>query len=146
MLETLYMKMKPQNLLILACTFTAVASPAQTNEETYLVCEGKIKNVLYGNVTSGVVPLTILKVDGKITSVATDRQKFTLDRVDVSTKEHKGPVYVQLIVSEEKITLRTEVTETSKIAETVLQNSGQYTDQRMFGIFSGRCTPGKKLF
>lgn len=146
MLETFYMKISAQTLIILACTFAASSSLAQTVEETYLLCEGKMKNVLYGNVTNGVVPLTIVKVDGKITSVATNRQKFTLDRVDVSTQEHKGPVYVQLIVGEEKITLRMEVTETSKIADIVLQNSGQYTEQRMYGIFSGRCAPGKKVF
>lgn len=140
------MKVKLPTFLILAGSFAAASALAQTNEETYLVCEGQMKNVLYGDVTHGVVPLTIFRVDGKITSVATERLKFTLEKVDISTKEHKGPVYVQLIVDEEKLTLRMEVTETSRVADTVLKNSGQYTEQRMFGVFSGRCAPGKKLF
>jgi hypothetical protein len=132
-------------VFVASIIFTGVTH-AQSEEETYLLCEGKIKNVMTGYESTEVKPLTLFKVDGKVKRVLKDGKAYTLEKVDIRRSEHKGPVYIQLIVDEDKLTLRMEVTETSQVADTVLYNSGSFKERRMFGAFSGRCAPSQKVF
>lgn len=119
-------------------------SPSTT--KTLLLCEGEATSLVAGLGGKDRKTYEITKTGEKVTKVKSEYRTFTLEKVDVSTKENKGPIYVQLIVEPEKIILRTEVTEDKRMQETVLYNTGKYKDERWVGWSEGQCTTGKKAF
>jgi hypothetical protein len=131
----------------LVFAFFGCSQPA-TETETLLICEGDGTSLiaLPGGNGKDRLTFTIIKIGDKVTKVKSDHGLYTLEKVDASTKEHKGPVYVQLIVEGDKLILRTEVTQDKVTRNTILFNTGKYTQDRVFGWSEGQCSVGKKAF
>ena len=118
-----------------------------TETETLLVCEGDAQSIIAGLGGKDQQTFTITKLGDKVIKVKAEHQTYTLDKIDVSTKENKGPIYVQLIVESDKLVLRSEITEDKNNRDTVLFNTGKYEQDRgLFGWAKGQCSVGKKAF
>ena len=117
-----------------------------TETETLLVCEGDATSIIAGLGGKDRTTFTITKIGDKVTKVKTEHHTYTLDKVDISTKENKGPIYIQLVVESDKLVLRSEITEDKRNSETILFNTGAYKQDRMFGWAEGQCTVSKKAF
>jgi hypothetical protein len=120
------------------------AKEAET--ETLLVCEGNATSLIAGFGGKVRQTFTITKLGDKVTKVKTEHDTYALEKVDVSTKDNKGPIYIQLIVEPDKLILRTEITEDKRTSETMLFNTGAYKQDQMLGWVEGQCTVAKKAF
>ena len=132
-------------LQVSALIFAGCSQPV-TETETLLVCEGKASSIIAGMGGEDRQTFVITKLGDKVIKVKTEYELYTLERLDASTKENKGPIYKQLIVEPEKLILRTEITEDKRKSETILFNTGAFKQDRMFGWSEGQCTVAKKAF
>ncbi|MDP2829542.1 MAG: hypothetical protein Q8O37_13150 [Sulfuricellaceae bacterium] len=138
--------MKKAISAVVVLTLFGCSQPV-TETETLLVCEGDATSIIAGFGGKDRQTFTITKVGDKVTKVKSEHQMYTLDKVDVSTKENKGPIYIQLIVESDKLVLRGEITEDRNNRDTILFNTGKYKDDRgLFGWVEGQCSVGKKAF
>lgn len=114
--------------------------------ETLLVCEGEAKSIVRGMGGKQRSTYTITKIGGKVTKVKTEHATFTLEKVDISTKDNKGPIYLQLMVEPDRLILRAEITEDKRTSDTVLFNTGAYKQDQTFGWAEGQCSVAQKAF
>lgn len=132
-------------MAILALAISGCSQPI-TETETLLVCEGDATSLIAGFGGKERQTFTITKLGEKVTKVKTEHDTYTLEKIDVSTKDNKGPIYKQLIVEPDKLILRAEITEDKRTSETVLFNTGAYKQDQMLGWAEGQCTVAKKAF
>jgi hypothetical protein len=85
----------------------------------------------------------IIKVSSKIMNYTSE---YTLNKVDVSVPGDKGPSYRQLIVENDKLILRTEITVDNRTSDFLLYNTGEYEVAGLGMSAKGLCSVSKKAF
>mgnify|MGYP001044711291 CR=1 FL=1 len=133
-------------MVLMGCNQSKNDIKIEKEVETLLVCEGVSQSIIAGLGGKQQTTFTLVKVGDKVVKVKTRHYTYTLDKVDVSTANNKGPIYIQLIADGDKIILRNEVTEDKRSLDTVIFNTGAYSQDQTLGWSEGQCTIGKKAF
>lgn len=136
-------------IVLAGCSQSSSDSKPQSQPEieTLLVCNGNLTSFIAGFGGPTTQSFIITKVGGKVTKVKSGDSTFKLDKVDVATQKNNGPIYLQLITEEAKLILRAEITEDRVNRDTVIFNSGAYTEDRgMAGLADGHCNVSTKAF
>jgi hypothetical protein len=139
-------------------------------EENVLFCEGKTNSYYNNEPPVHNMNVVITKQDGKPVKVVltnkgdiydkTPVKTYTLEKTDI--KKYDSPFYLQLIVEESKIILRSEYptraindSTADTISDTIIENTGSYTyntfDRAGALVFSsphatGQCVVRDKVF
>jgi len=142
--------MKSRLLPIVLTSFAALVGCGQSipaSQETLLVCEGTAFSFLTST-TQDRMNVTLTKVNGKVVKAVSDVGTFTAEKVDVRTKENKGPVFNQLIIEADKIVLQWDVTEDtgSPVRKIIIKNSGDYERVVPGYTANGQCQIREKAF
>ena len=133
-------------MALAGCNQSKTEAKVEKEVETLLVCEGSATSMIAGLGGKQQTTFVITKMGDKIIRVKSQYNTYALDKVDVNTKENRGPVYIQLIVEADKVILRTEITEDKRKMETVIFTTGAYKQDQAFGWSEGQCTVSEKAF
>lgn len=131
--------------LVAALILTGCSQPPQETE-TLLVCSGTKSSAITELGGEAKSNFLIYKSGDRVVRVQTEYAEFTGEKKDVRTKDHKGPVYRQLLIETDKLILRTEVTEDNRTLDTEIYNTGKYIAKYAMTWEKGQCVPQKKAF
>ncbi len=134
------------NYIAMLLVLLAGCSKPPQETETILVCSGTKSSIIAGVGGESKTNFLIYKIGDGVVRVKTEHSEFTKEKKDVRTPNHKGPVYIQLLVEPDKLILRTEVTEDKRTSDVEIHNTGKYIANYALSMEQGQCTTQNKAF